>query len=90
MPTYHVTMPFFLKYKFKFLQDDLKQAGEKSDDCLKNEKLFYEWLKVVVETFPKDFPSQWTNLSMLSDMKTDKTTAFRENEALVCVLEYLQ
>ena len=90
MPTYHVTIPFFLKDKFKFLQDDLKQAGEKSDDCLKNEKLFYEWLKVVVETFPKDYPSQWANLSTLSDMKADKTAAFRENEALVCVSEYLQ
>lgn len=90
MPTYHVTMPFFLKGKFKFMEDDLKQAGEKSDDCLKNEKLFYEWLKVVVETFPKYHPSQWANLSTLPDMKADKTAAFRENEALVCVSEYLQ
>lgn len=90
LPTYHVTIPFFLKGEFKFMDSDLKQAQEKSSEEYKNEKLFYEWLGQMVMTLKKDFPLQWENLSSLPDMKTDTTAPTRETEALEYVSKYLK
>lgn len=82
--TYHITLPYFIKGGFKFMDNDIKEAANEEE--AKIERVFYRYLEKLQKDWEKT-PEYFDVLKTYKDQDNDKK---REEDTQKCVLKYVE